>query len=261
MHANYHTHTMRCKHGRGTPSDFCAAALEQGVDCIGFTDHCPHPDGKWASVRMDLSELDDYFEDIREARRRYPQLEIHAGLECEYRPDLGDYQRDEYLQHPNRCEYLILAIHDFLDAAGEWHSTWRLENQDELRGYAAFAVRAMRTGLYRVLAHPDLFAYTGCGWNAVTEECCRAILETAQDTGIPLELNANGLRKPLCTDADGLLRRKYPYLPFWRLAAEYDVQVIVASDAHTPDVIWGNASDCEAIARFYGLHLVSRLEF
>ena len=43
MKANYHTHTARCGHATGTGEDYVLAAIEQGFDELGFSDHVPWP--------------------------------------------------------------------------------------------------------------------------------------------------------------------------------------------------------------------------
>ncbi|MFR5796189.1 MAG: PHP domain-containing protein [Christensenellales bacterium] len=43
MKANYHTHTARCGHATGTDEDYVLAAIEQGFDELGFSDHVPWP--------------------------------------------------------------------------------------------------------------------------------------------------------------------------------------------------------------------------
>lgn len=256
-HSNFHTHTYHCRHAIGGPADYCQAALAQGVDRLGFSDHAPWPDGLWGKVRMPLDELDAYFQEIREAREAFPQLELHQGLECEYRPDLGSFTHDAFLASPGRCQYLVLAIHDYRDPQGEWHSSWHLHDTRMYLDYARYAMAAMESGLFAFLAHPDLFLVAGGAWDDNAREAARLIARAAQDTRTPLEVNAAGLRRPFLTDDAGLRRRPFPYGGFWEIAAQYDVQAIVSSDAHDPKDVWGNGEEAEALARYFGLPLVA----
>ena len=41
--ANYHTHTWRCQHARGTEEEYVKAAIKQGFGVLGFSDHTPWP--------------------------------------------------------------------------------------------------------------------------------------------------------------------------------------------------------------------------
>ncbi|MDP2791052.1 MAG: PHP domain-containing protein [Rectinemataceae bacterium] len=80
---NYHTHTFRCRHAEGDVVDYVAAAQKAGLEEIGFSDHCPHPDGRWRENRMDMADLPSYLEALAAARhasegmrRPYPHLEF-----------------------------------------------------------------------------------------------------------------------------------------------------------------------------------------
>ena len=46
-----------------------------------------------------------------------------------------------------------------------------------------------------------------------------------------MEVNANGIRKTLKEHPDWD-RYQYPYREFWEIAKQYDVKVIIGSDAH-----------------------------
>ena len=43
MRANYHAHTWRCSHAKGTERDYVEAALDRGLEILGFSDHTPYP--------------------------------------------------------------------------------------------------------------------------------------------------------------------------------------------------------------------------
>ena len=56
---NYHTHTKRCMHANGTDADYVKAALDAGLDVLGFSDHGPFPDNRF-DFRMPYADLDEY---------------------------------------------------------------------------------------------------------------------------------------------------------------------------------------------------------
>ncbi len=256
---NFHTHTYHCKHALGAPKDYCQAALAKGLTALGFSDHAPHPDGKWDAVRMDISELDTYFQEIHQCQALFPRLHIHPGLECEYRPDLGDFQKDNFLQTPGRCEYMALAIHDFINLQGEWTSSWRLHDTRQYLEYARFAVQGMSSGLYKFVVHPDLFFVGGGAWDDNAALASKLIAEAASALNIPLEINASGAHRPLITDLGGKIRRPFPHLNFWEVVAHYEVRVVISVDAHRPDDL-GDVSDAEALARYFDFHVVTEEE-
>ena len=258
MIGNYHTHTLLCGHASGTLSDYCREAVRLGMDVLGFSDHCPWPDGLWREVRMDMSELDDYFRMIGEAEREFPGLEVRRGLECEFREDLGSFLPDTF-SRPGRAEYILLAVHAYLDETGRWHDAWNIRDPRELIAYARHAARALESGWFTAFAHPDIFACGGCPRDDSTAEAAAIILRAAADCRIPLEINCNGLRKGMIRDASGQMRLMYPYRPFWEMAADYDVRVFIGADAHTPGNLGDKRSECLALAAECGLQVVETL--
>jgi len=59
----------------------------------------------------------------------------------------------------------------------------------------------------------------------------------ARSHGMPLELNAAGMRKGRIECSDATTRWRYPWRPFWEIAAEAGCTVIIGSDAHHPDEV------------------------
>ena len=98
------------------------------------------------------------------------------------------------------------------------------------RRYAEQVVEALETGLYRYLAHPDLFLNRVTAFDADAEKACRDICAAAARLDIPLEYNMAGLT--LQGRPDGSLG--YTRDEFWRIAAEYPVKAIMGCDAHAP---------------------------
>ncbi len=253
--ANFHTHTERCNHASGCVEDYCQAAVEQGVTVLGFSEHCPHPDGRWQSVRMQMAELPEYLAEIEAAREKFPQLRILSGLECEWVPGLESSQRDYFLGELG-VEFLLGAAHFYLHNGVFENLYGRTMSAADLQAYAEYVVQSMRTGLYAFYAHPDLFAMSIWEWDVAAEQCSRTILQAAEELALPLEINAYGLRKPEKEYAEGK-RRMYPVRQFWELAAEYQIDVVVSSDAHQPADVWGNTDACQAIAEQLGLRVIN----
>lgn len=95
-------------------------------------------------------------------------------------------------------------------------------------------IKSIGSGLFKFIAHPDLFAGFYLKWDKESESCSKAILEAAADTGSVLEINGYGFRKPKI-ETPGGMRKPYPLDQFWQLAKHYDISVIINSDAHKPD--------------------------
>lgn len=235
---NYHTHTFRCKHAEGDVDDYCSSAVAAGLEVLGISDHTPFPDNRWLPIRMHIDELPEYSQSIDKARKDYAgQLTILKGMECEYCAEYDSFFRDELLGK-YEFDYLALGPH-FLINAGKYVCTYGgTKDQRSLFSYADFLVESMQSGLFTFVAHPDLFGNCYPGWDANCVAASRAIIEAAEELNLPLEINCCGIRKGKQHYTDGL-RYQYPLHQFWEIAAEYDITVVVNSDAHFPTDIIG----------------------
>ena len=248
---NYHTHTYRCKHATGDVSDYCREAVRQGFTILGMSDHTALPDNRWPGVRMDFRELPDYCRAVDEAREMFPQLTVLKGMECEFSDSYLSYYRDTLLDEL-QFDYLIGAAH-FFPLNGEWIGSFGgIDTLAGLRAYVTYFIESMESGLFAFMAHPDLFGNSYHTWDVNTASAAKDIFQAAADLAIPLEINGYGLRKPLIDTPEGK-RRMYPWLPFWELASDYDITVVVNSDAHHPNDVGANMSDAAAIGERYGL--------
>jgi histidinol-phosphatase (PHP family) len=85
---------------------------------------------------------------------------------------------------------------------------------------------AANTGLFDVMAHPDLIKKFNC----VPESDPRGWYEKAAavfaERGLSVEVNTGGLRKP-CAEA-------YPSLEFLRVCRKWGVPATIGSDSHAP---------------------------
>ena len=253
---NLHTHTSRCKHASGTLDEYCRAAVAAGISILGFSEHCPFPDGEYPDSRMDFCELPQYVADIEAARGKYLQLTILAGLELDYRPILGRrYYREEFLEkYP--FDYLIAGAHYLPAANGRpalYVSSENPMSVKTLRAFVRESLRIMESGLIDYLAHPDLTARCLPVWTADVRAAYLDIIDAAAALNMPLEINAYGPRKPWIDTPEGR-RAQYPWIHFWELVAEHGgIEVVAGSDAHRPEDVWGNLDDIYEFAANLGL--------
>ncbi|MBF0349964.1 MAG: histidinol-phosphatase [SAR324 cluster bacterium] len=257
---NYHTHTYRCQHATGDVIDYARQAMHAGSRIIGISDHTALPDNRWKDVRMTFSELDHYDQAFVTAKEELPEITILKGMECEYLLEYHTFYEDELLGQ-RKFDYLVGAGH-YVHVKGEWLSSFSyLNTPAALLFYARYLCTMMESGLFAFIAHPDLFGTCNQHWNADIDACARDILETAQRTKIPLEINGNGFRRPEVPDVDGTPRAAYPWRTFWELAAEYDITTICNSDAHEPSDVLSNIEDGRALAKACGLRMLDNLKY
>ncbi len=231
---NFHTHTYRCLHADGSEEDYIAEAIKCGFSELGISDHGPEPTNT-IGYRMLWEDIDDYLNTLTELKKKYSgKIKVYSGFEYEYmRNDLPFLKE---VKARDDVDYFALGPHSFLDDRGERHDSFFLKDKDEFIPYAKAIVEAMETGLYSFVAHPDLYVYTMKYHCKEADEAARIIAKASLETGIPLEINANGMRRGVF-NWDGVERYLYPYWRFWDKVAEVGAKVIIGSDAHSPEFL------------------------
>ena len=228
MKANYHAHTPRCGHARGTEREYVEAAVKAGIKIFGMADHSPYPlkEGYISGMRMRLEETEGYVRILEDLRQEYKDdIEIHIGLEAEYMPErFGAYL--EFLKdYP--IEYLILGQHmlDEDQPGARWCGA-PTSDRSFLTGYVDQVLEGLKTGKFLYLAHPDLINYAGD--NDFYRLEMRRLIWGAKALGVPLELNFLGLME----------NRNYPNPVFWTMVGEEGAPVVYGADAHRPENVF-----------------------
>lgn len=229
MKTNYHTHTYRCGHAIGHEEEYIKKAIESGYKIMGFAEHTPHLEGGRVDMRMRMDDLLTYSQSIRSLKEKYAdQITIYVGLECEYFEEMLDTYRkwlDEKV-----VDYLIFGNH-YDKFYGFYFGNTR--NELVLKKYIDLAIKGLETGLFKYLAHPDLFMR---GYPTFDDKCVALSTELclkAKELDIPLEYNLGGLRyQKRLRD-----REYYPHDKFFEIAAKVGNKVIIGGDFHAPDEI------------------------
>ncbi|MBQ2954135.1 MAG: histidinol-phosphatase [Clostridia bacterium] len=248
MKTNFHTHTFRCKHAIGTDEEYVKAAIEGGFDVLGFADHCA-----WdfatpyvSHCRMPAEQWPDYRDAVRSLRRRYAgQIDIRLGLETEYYPRY----MDQLLRlQDDGCEYFILASHFLTTEELEDYTGNTCSRDDEVRRYADQTAKAISTGMYCYLAHPDLYMMPRPEFDKVCMDAADTICQAAKEAHMPIEYNLLGLGDELRGRSRG-----YPHSDFWQYIRKWDNDVIIGVDAHSPQALSNPAVWQEAERRLKAL--------
>lgn len=224
---NYHTHTYRCGHAKGTDEEYVLHAIDNGYDKIGFSDHAPYlfPDGHDSGFRVKKKEAEDYVASIRSLQEKYKdKIDIKLGFELEYFPNLHDTEI-EYLSQLG-YDYLILGQH-FTDNEYESYAKYSGNETNSpvtLDKYISQLLVGARTGDFLYVCHPDLINFTGD--KAIYLKKMRYMLEEQKKIEIPIEFNFYGFFE----------HRQYPNYDFWKMVAEIGNPVVIGLDAHWPGV-------------------------
>lgn len=261
MKVNYHTHTARCNHARGTDEEFVLAAIQAGFSEIGFSDHTPWPYrtlGYRSKIRMELKELEDYCASILALKKKYQdQITIHLGLECEYFEEYMDWLKG--LLESGKIDYALFGNH--YSHSDEYKDVNYFGNckhtKEGLKSYVDQLIQGMECGLFHYVAHPDLFCRSDASFDENCEEISTMICKKAKELDIVLEFNLSGLDYARRTGQLG-----YPHPEFWKIAAKMQNKVMLGLDAHRPEAYLNQAlwDEGKAMALDLGLNLVTDFE-
>ena len=160
MTANFHTHTFRCNHAKGTDREYVEKAIEFGLTELGFSDHMPqlYPDGKGKYFQMKLSDVAEYFESLTTLKQEYARdIKIYIGFEAEYYKGITEKTLELFKGYPT--DYLVLGQH-LLDTYQSENSFEETTDKNRLKRYADTVISAIDTGKFSLIAHPDVINYT-----------------------------------------------------------------------------------------------------
>ena len=239
MLTDYHLHLRPDDLAATAAEHFTAAnveryrsvAQERGIAELGVSEHIhrfrqslavwQHP--FWREQAVD--DLDAYCEFVRE------ETDLRLGLEVDFVPGAED--RTQTLIESAGLDYVVGSVHFLRDAAVDHgrFDIWREARSadDVWRRYFETLGEAARSGLFDILAHPDLVKMWGAQ-RPRPEGDLRRFYELAMDgiaeSQIAIEISTAGLRKPT-----GEL---YPAPAFLELCIEAGCPVALSSDAHVP---------------------------
>jgi len=253
---NYHTHTTRCKHAEGSDEEYILAAIEAGFTEIGFSDHAPWPKLpiEHHHIRMDISQFNDYVQSIKRLQRQYAKkIKINLGLEAEYYADRMEFMKNLLIETP--LDYLVFGNHfHIFETLGHYYGNYS-DTKNLLEHYEEDSINGLKTGLFRIFAHPDLFVRSLKEWNKDVEDMSRRIIRCAKEMNVVLEYNLGGIRN------FSHLKMTYPCDKFWFIVAEEKADVIIGVDAHSPQdfLDYNSVQKAEEFLKSIGIIIIDGL--
>jgi histidinol-phosphatase (PHP family) len=239
MLTDYHVH-LRVDDPDETPAErfftpanvdrYRAVAEEREITELGVAEHVhrfrqaldvwQHP--FWRQNAVD--DLDAYVQFVRE------ETDLRLGIEADY--VIGREDRMASLLEAREWDYVIGSVHFIRDDAvdHDGYDIWRSADAEKVWArYFETLGEAARTGMYDVMAHPDLVKVWGPE-RPRPEGDLRRFYERALDGfvegGVAVEVSTAGLRKPA--------REIYPAPAFLEMTLEAGLPVALSSDAHVP---------------------------
>jgi len=243
MLTDYHTH-LRTDELEATAEDhfteenasrYRAMAGERGIAELGVSEHVyrfrqaldvwRHP--FWERYAHD--DLDAYCQFVRE------QTDLRLGIETDF--VAGAEDRIANLLAVRDFDYVLGSVHFLREEAVDMddHSVWDSGRSAEeiWRRYFQALGEAARSGLFDILAHPDLVKIWGPAHpeRPLPEGDLRHYYELAIDgiaeSQIAIEVSTAGLRKRA--------REIYPARAFLKMCLEAGAPIALSSDAHRPE--------------------------
>ena len=255
---NFHTHTYRCGHANGSEEEMVCSAIKMGIEELGISEHVPLPHSRQhllkslvairgprsflslvhafiqngPSMRMPYPDMENYLDKIKECQDKYQdQIRIYKGFEAEGLEEYFDYYQSLLYEH--KVDYLILGHHFHKHCVhSDYYGKENMKKKD-IYQYCNDVEKALETGLFSYLAHPDLFLIGYKEFDLDARTVSQRICEKAKELNIPLEVNAGGIRRGL-RNVNGEMIYAYPNTHFWKIAGEVGNDVILGFDAHDP---------------------------
>ena len=239
MLTDYHLHLRRDgaeytaadHHSAENAAAYRAAASERGISELGVSEHIyrftealeiwRHP--FWERFASD--DLAAYCAFVRE------ETDLRLGIEADFIPGAEDRTAELLARHA--FDYVVGSVHFIRDGAVDMDdfSVWGSGRsvQEIWRRYFETVAESVRSGLFDIIAHPDLVKYWGDGARRPEGDLRRyyePAIEAIAESKVAVEVSTAGLRKPV-----GEL---YPATPFLEMVLEAGAPIALSSDAHTP---------------------------
>lgn len=241
---------------RANADRYMDAASEAGIAELGVSEHIhrfttaleiwDHPFWR-ENARDDLSAYCDF---VR-------STELKLGIEMDYVP--GREDRIANVLDAHEFDYVVGSVHFVGDGAvdHDGYDVWAFDGDPDRiwARYFELLAEAASSGLFDILAHPDLVKYWG-GRRPVPSRDPRFHYEPAVEaiagSEIAVEVSTAGLRKPV-----GEL---YPAPAFAEMCVDAGAVFALSSDAHVPEHIGYEYERAVAAMRGWGISRVAVFE-
>jgi len=242
-----------CKHAIGTIEDYTKKAISLGYKYLGMSDHGPISDELTTllhSRRMSEDEYENiYLKELEKIKQKHKdKIILYKSVEIEFYPHF----MDKYLKMKNELDYIVLGQHEIFHKGiykNVYNPTFK---EDDAQIYKETVIQALKTGLFKILAHPDIYLIHIKKYSDICKSITQEILQCALETDTVIEINANGIRNVKMKNQDYLDESLYAYPrpEFWEQVKEFQyknpgLKVIISDDAHSYEYL---SDDCTQVA-------------
>lgn len=234
MKFDLHTHHDRCGHAKGKIRDYIEAAIKQGLDIIGISDHSPYfsseKDHPYPQTAMAKSEFPHYIKEVLRLKEEYKdQIEVLLGVESDFFPEHVQIYRKCYDKYP--FDYIIGSVHRSGGVSifnkKRWNGLDERKKIQEKETYYDLIRQSAESGMFQVLGHIDAMKGFYPEFSNIKTEAVDKTLKIIAECDVAIEINTSGKTK----DSGGW----YPSDDIIEKALHYGVKVTFGSDAHIPE--------------------------
>ncbi|MGB9680403.1 MAG: histidinol-phosphatase [Thermoanaerobacteraceae bacterium] len=257
MASDYHVHIERGPYSLDWLKRFVDTAYTKGLSEIGISEHGYRFDegyeafgsdgfrGEWIK-KYKGQKISDYVNLIEKAKSA--GLPVKLGIEADYIPGKEEELR-KFLK-PYSWDYVIGSVH--------WLDEWGIDLEESLEEWQFFDVDSIyleyfntvknmaQTGMFDFIGHIDLVKIFGYRAKPHTFSRIKLTMEKIADTGIAVEVSTAGLRKPV--------REIYPSVEIMEMIREFNMPVLVNSDAHTPEDVGRDFDKAYEYIKSFGIN-------
>lgn len=190
-----HTHTVASGHAYSTIQEMARSAADIGLQYLGITEHAPSLPGAPLSI---------YFRNLHVVPRIIDGVRLLMGVELNILDTTGRIDLDD--NDLAQLDLRIAGIHSLC-----WEGGTREENTEAM-------VTAIRNPWVNIISHPG---------DGTAELDFKPIVLAARDNHTLLEINSSSLNP-----SRHKLTAHDNFCTILRLCRQYDVPVILGSDAH-----------------------------
>jgi histidinol-phosphatase (PHP family) len=244
---NFHQHSL-FSDGKAEPEAYVKKAVELGFIALGFTEHSPLPFETSFSLKRD--KIQDYIEVTETLKEKYgDRLALYRALEIDFIPQLSE--DFETLKQECQTDYAIGGVHLVKPDRSADTEIWFIDVPDReiydqgirdffdgdvkkaVRTYFRQLNRMIETQSFDVVAHFDkikmhnqnrFFTDQDSWYQTLIDET----LDLIKQKQLIVEVNTRGLYKKR---SDAL----FPDHLTLKKAIDWDIPLIVSSDAHRPE--------------------------
>jgi histidinol-phosphatase (PHP family) len=244
MRVDLHNHTVLCNHAEGTTDEYIQRAIELGIDVYGFSEHAPMKNFE-DGYRLTIDKKEFYENSINELKEKYSKdIKILLGYEVDFIE--GDYLLDEIIN--SNVDYLIGSVH-YLGDWGfdnpEYIGAYKNKDIDKIWEEYFHAINLMaKSGKFDTVGHMDLIKVFNFLPKKDVKAFAKDALESIKKSGMAVEINAAGIRKPV--------KEQYPSKSILELVYELDIPITFSSDAHSVEQVGFEYENMKNLAKEIG---------